>query len=77
MTNPEKKSSIPETKAVEIALQEVAKRDSWDSTQVYVEIDSLNNGFRIIIRKIPESPGNFRQIEVSDAGKIISYRKGK
>ena len=75
MKSSEKKISLEN--AIEIAKNEVQSRDSWPQNETTGEGKKLEQKFEIVVWKIPQAPGGFRKVTMSEEGVILSYSKGK
>lgn len=75
MKTSEKKISLEN--AIMIAKKEVEVRDFWQPKDVTCDGKKLKNKFEITVWRIPQTPGDFRIITISDEGVILTYIEGK
>ena len=63
--------------AIDLAKREVESRDLWQQKEITCEAKKLKNKFEITVWRIPQTPGGFRTITLSDEGVLLTYIKGK
>ena len=68
--------NISEDEAIEIAKQEIRKRETWNS-ETECSVSRTKDGCNVMVWRLPKVPGGHRLIEISNKGEVLDYIIGK
>lgn len=66
---------LDEAAILKIAEQAVRENDTWADRAEY-SVEREENGWQVLVSRLPKVPGGQRYIRIDDSGMVINYERG-